>query len=935
METALKRQEEAFLFFGEIIRESDEYLCLRYGRAGLNDKGERKFLIKDVQNKFFSATELEEAAAFAIKKSDQGNDVFAGIAARKFGGTKKDGIIRCHLAYADVDAPGASARLEELPPPSFSNTSGGLYDDGTEKTHVCWVLEEAASTADLERITKPLSQFLAQGVEHVFDAAHILRVPGTWYFKHADTKDRMTFTVSHTGATYGYDEIYEPDPIAAPTNLRRDYGETYGEGEDRGNYLCAVGGTLKRLYLDPDYAYGYLLAHNETFCDPPAAESHVKNAHAYLVQDRRNGDTMDYGSGTDTLLAIMRHLRSDLYDEKALEVITAFNDMLRPPVSDEELVRIYEAHIAADEEEDHSKTEKKAKAKSQASLLVEMVGGDLFHTPDQTAYVSMLIDGHRKTWAIRSRAFRMWLVYQFDLKMGNSPGAQAIADALTSLEAKAVHASQHEVHVRLAEYDGDIYLDLGDEDWTVIRITPDSWDAITNPPVYFRRPKSTLPLPMPVRGGSVDDLRGLVNVADDDDWMLFVAILLGALHPRGPFPVLASFGEQGSAKSSATRIYRRLVDPSLVELRALPRTTHDLAIMARGSWILPFDNCSSLSSDLSDALCRMSTGGGFGTRTLYSDDEEMVFGERRPIALNGITEFVTRPDLLNRAIMLCHPSIPDDERMTEAEFDELLEYVRPGVLGALLDVVAVGLANLPDVHLDTLPRMADFALWIVACAPALGWDEEAFLSAYEANREAANDTVLDNSPIASHIVTLAEHGGFRGNQKQLLICVRDLALDAGCDVSKHAFFPQTPQMMGRALSRIVTNLRDTGVRVDPPDKNDHKRTLTIHPTNGSSANGPGRTKSSTKSSTPHIASTGPSKETPVPKTTSSQSNGNGHLSDERAEEMITSRPEFVAYNSSAPSAVTIEERFAQLRERYVKSPNTSNSTKEGAVQGSD
>lgn len=45
--------------------------------------------------------------------------------------------------------------------------------------------------------------------------------------------------------------------------------------------------------------------------------------------------------------------------------------------------------------------------------------------------------------------------------------------------------------------------------------------------------------------------------------------------------------------------------------------------------------------------------------------------------------------------------------------------MRPRILGVLLDAVSYGLRTVGHVQLDALPRMADFALWITACEPAL------------------------------------------------------------------------------------------------------------------------------------------------------------------------------------------------------------------------
>ena len=48
-------------------------------------------------------------------------------------------------------------------------------------------------------------------------------------------------------------------------------------------------------------------------------------------------------------------------------------------------------------------------------------------------------------------------------------------------------------------------------------------------------------------------------------------------------------------------------------------------IAANNGWIIAPDNLSHISGWLSDALCRLSTGGVFSTRELYSDQEEVIF----------------------------------------------------------------------------------------------------------------------------------------------------------------------------------------------------------------------------------------------------------------------------------------------------------------------
>ncbi len=365
----------------------------------------------------------------------------------------------------------------------------------------------------------------------------------------------------------------------------------------------------------------------------------------------------------------------------------------------------------------------RGEGESQADMLVRLGSvGDLFSDPLGTAYGRMTVGDHRECWPIRSRGFRRWLIGAYYAETAKAPNAEAVGNALNVLEARGLFDGPVEpVYVRVApEGDDGLYLDLGDPAWRATRVTRDGWAIVTDPPVNFIRVAGALALPEPISGGTLDELREFVNVADDEAWALFNAFLRGSLRPRGPYVVLALSGEQGSAKSTTARLARSLVDPRTPSLRAEPREARDLAIAARGSWLVGFDNISGIPLWLSDALCRLSTGGGFATRELYTDFDEALFDAQRPIVLTGITDYISRPDLLDRAVQVTLAQIPDDERRDEKALWVAFEAARPRLLGALLDDVAAALRTLPSVRLARLPRMADFALWSVAAERGRG-----------------------------------------------------------------------------------------------------------------------------------------------------------------------------------------------------------------------
>ncbi len=369
---------------------------------------------------------------------------------------------------------------------------------------------------------------------------------------------------------------------------------------------------------------------------------------------------------------------------------------------------------------------------SQATIMVQLVreaGAELFHDDDQ-AYVHVPVGDHHETHKLRSRTGRAFLVSLFVDRFDRAPGSQAIADASNTLEALALRGNNHKVHVRIAAVDDKIYLDPCDATWRVVEVSKVGYRTIADCPVRFRRPKGLLPLPLPQPGGTIADLRPFVNVATDADFVMLVAVLVGFMRGRGPYPVLVENGEQGSGKSTTTRIIKALLDPNVAALRSSPREPRDLMIAAANSHVLGFDNLSDLPNWLSDAICRLATGGGFSTRTLYSDDEEAIFDAVRPVVLNGIPEFASRQDLVGRSVFVTLPSISDAQRRDESRFWSGFEQARPLLLGALLEIVTVALRNEASVILDKMPRMADFAKWIVAAEPACPWAPGTFLEVY-------------------------------------------------------------------------------------------------------------------------------------------------------------------------------------------------------------
>jgi hypothetical protein len=465
------------------------------------------------------------------------------------------------------------------------------------------------------------------------------------------------------------------------------------------------------------------------------------------------------------------------------------------------------------------------KRTSQADDLTELAQRvELFYCPEEDAsFASFAVKNHRETHKLNSKAFRHYLAHLYHHQTGKVPNAEALQSTLSCLEGKArFDGEQYQTFLRLAPHNGCFYWDLCNADWEVVEISATGWRVIpaAQAPVRFRRTRGMQALPTPVSGGDLDALKRFVNYPNASAWVLHTAWLVAALRADGRnFPVLIFNGEQGSAKSTASRITRSLIDPNVADLRPKPREDLDLFLAARNGWVCGFDNLSGLQRDFSDSLCRLATGTGFGKRELYSDEGEVLFQVARPVLLNGIDDLAEKADLVDRSIFIELPPIPDEERQDEETLWQEFDAAKPALLGALADAASKALRDLPTVKLDRLPRMADFAKWGVAAGVG---GEGVFLATYYDNREKANESAIQANEFAGHVLdwfgkkedhTLTLTGllaELSQAYKEAIARQRDCPADK---VKLPKYWPANEKKLSNELRRIAPILRKSGLEI--------------------------------------------------------------------------------------------------------------------------
>lgn len=481
--------------------------------------------------------------------------------------------------------------------------------------------------------------------------------------------------------------------------------------------------------------------------------------------------------------------------------------------------------------------DEKAAAKrkpKQADTLVDLAREvRLFHSPDGDAYAQVSVGNHPETWPVRGKGFKRWLIGEYYKGFEKAPRNQDLQEAIAVLEARAYFDSPEcELYIRVGGFQGRIYIHLCDEQRRAVEIDAEGWRVISDPPIRFRRTKGMRPLPEPLAGGSIARLRPFLNLGSETNWILCLVWLIAAYRPTGPYPILILQGEQGSAKSTTAKLLRKLVDPSVSLVRTIPKDERDLLIAASNSRVIAYDNLSGLLPWLSDALCRLATGGGFSTRELYTDSDEVFFDAMRPAILNGIDHLAERADLADRALILNLPPIEEHQRKDEAQLYGDFERNLPQILGALFTALSGTLARLPHVHLDRKPRMADLALWATAAEEPLGLNPGDFMRAYAGNRADAVQETLEADPVSSGITALmdsfAEHGEADFWEGTCTDLQRTLESRVDDGTKKSRSWPKSPQAMSGRLRRLATFLRESGIHITLPTKaGKGRRLLTI------------------------------------------------------------------------------------------------------------
>ncbi|KQU58723.1 hypothetical protein ASG66_17030 [Bacillus sp. Leaf406] len=469
-------------------------------------------------------------------------------------------------------------------------------------------------------------------------------------------------------------------------------------------------------------------------------------------------------------------------------------------------------------------TKKESPKESQADTLIRLGNqAEYFQDDLEEAYAAVEISTHREIIKIKSHKFKKWLTKQYYEETLRAPSVEAMNQAIGVMEMMATYGGvKHNLNLRVAEKENAFYYDLSNKDWAVVKITPNQNEILTKPPLLFTRNKNMRAQVTPNFQGDLKQILKHVQIKNPDDQLLYLVYLVTCLIPNIPHTVLAFSGEKGASKSTSLRMTRQIVDPAVQELLTMPKSIQDLALSLANNYMPCFDNLDGITSAQSDLLCITSTGGGFSKRTLFTDDDETLLELLRCVGMTGINVVVTKPDLIDRSIIIELDRIPQNERKEERVIWDAFERDKASIIGGALRALSQAMEIYPTVQLKELPRMADFTRWGWAIAEALGYGGDKFIKAYTNNRSKANEEAIMSHPVAAAIIALMRDKiHWSGSVAELLKQLEYVSFSEKINIRVKSF-PKAAHILSRRLKEVKSNLDELGITFEIRHTGDQK-----------------------------------------------------------------------------------------------------------------
>ncbi|MGD9533898.1 MAG: bifunctional DNA primase/polymerase [Candidatus Nitrosocosmicus sp.] len=462
-------------------------------------------------------------------------------------------------------------------------------------------------------------------------------------------------------------------------------------------------------------------------------------------------------------------------------------------------------------------------------------------------YITIKINDHVECIPLNSKRFKSLVRKEIIEKNYKTISDDKIDRIVKSIEAELMfdESIEHkELSLRVASMENKTFCyDLTNQKWEIVKINSKGWQVVKDNsiPLFKRYENNVKPQAYPKKNDENDHNRkyfkqflNLFNLQTEKDRLLLENYIISLFIPEIQKAILVISGNGGGAKTTTFSLVKNIIDPSTTDTLSFSSNKNDLIQALEHNYVNYFDNVSYISHEVSDILCRAVTGSGDSKRELYTTDGVFIYKFKRCIGINGINLATTRPDFIDRSLILKVKRIPDKKRRKEKDVEKEFLRLKPFVLGYIFDVL-VKYLNYKNEHegeviLNNPPRMADFAESCEIISRCSGYPENAFINAYRENIDDQNDEIIETSPIAECLIAFMENKEIKqwiGTPTQLYHYLGDIVSQVDSNIKRSMYWPKGPNRLTYKINEFVPNLLKRGIEIVTGEKINGQRVIVI------------------------------------------------------------------------------------------------------------
>ena len=454
----------------------------------------------------------------------------------------------------------------------------------------------------------------------------------------------------------------------------------------------------------------------------------------------------------------------------------------------------------------------KGKKANLEDVLIEILKKYPLVRTDIDCFARITRHGKQCTLSLNSEEFTLFVKSTCKEITGTFPSNVTLKNCIDYIKHSSYALPITKIKYRVAvNSDDSIIYDLCDGN--CVKIDSKSWHIEPNNHPMFRQSNDQLPQVTPIYSeNGWERLYKYLNIPEEKKLLLLVYII-ACLNDKIVSPSISINGTNGSGKSTLSKIIKRIIDPSISELEALPKSLNNLKLRLSTGYYSAFDNLSKLSSKQSDFLCSVITEISCTEREYYTNHDILCSHLRRSMCLNGISNFIFRGDLAERILFFNTQLIRDKMRKGDGELWDNFNKDLPYIMGGIFTLLSKALALLPNTKLDNPLRLADFHKFGIAIANAMGNLGNDFDQAFRANKEYQLEITGQHAPLINILVDFLEEndGVWRGTMSLLFNSLENFIYenpDKEYDLTR---FPKASNSLSCQLKSHAAALASKGV----------------------------------------------------------------------------------------------------------------------------